>query len=96
MRPGRDYAYQRAREHVLAGAQVCHVCGGPLDFDAPPRSPRSPSADHVLPVSATAHLDPMTRQRLGADPAGLRPCHYGCNSRRGNGRKRQVHVSRAW
>jgi hypothetical protein len=96
MRPGRDYAYRQARRRVLAGAQVCHICGGPLDWDAPPRSPLSPSADHVLPVSATRGLDPMTRQRLAADPGGLRPAHLGCNSRRGAGRERAAHVSRGW
>lgn len=96
MRPGRDYAYRQARERMLAGAQVCHICGGPLDFDAPPRSKWAPSADHILPVSRTRGLDPMTRSRLGADPEGLRPVHYGCNSRRGAGRERPRHVSRSW
>ncbi len=95
-RIGRDYAYQKARAQVLDGAQVCHLCGGPLDFDAPPRSRWAPSADHELPVSATRHLDAETRQALAVDPALMRPAHYGCNSRRGAGRRRAVHVSRSW
>ena len=96
-RIGRDYAYQKVRERVLAGAQSCALCGGPLDFDAPARSSKAPSVDHVLPVSRTRDMDPQTRRRLAVDPAGLRPVHYGCNSRRGAGRQtRPVHISRAW
>lgn len=96
-RIGRDYAFQKVREQVLAGAQSCALCGGPLDFDAPPRSSKAPSVDHVLPVSRTRGMDPQSRRRLALDPAGLRPVHYGCNARRGNGRgKPSRHVSRSW
>lgn len=95
-RVGRDYAYQKARARVLAGATVCHICGHELDFDAPPRSANAPSTDHVLPVSALRGLDPRTAARLAADPDGLRPCHVGCNSRRGAGRRPRRHVSRRW
>jgi hypothetical protein len=95
-RLGRDYAYRQARARVLAGATVCHLCGRALDFDAPSRSRWAPSADHVLPVSALRGLDPRTAQRLASDPEGLRPSHYGCNSRRGAGRSRPQHVSRGW
>ena len=95
-RIGRDHAYAKARAQVLQGARYCAICGGPLDWDAPPRSPLSPSADHILPVSRTAHLDPATRQRLATDPAGLRPAHVACNSKRGAGRTRPRHTSRSW
>jgi hypothetical protein len=95
-RVGRDYQWRKARARVLAGAQVCAICGGWLDRDAPPRSRWAPSVDHVLPVSRTRGLDPETRQRLALDPAGLRAVHYGCNSRRSNGRSRPKHVSRDW
>jgi hypothetical protein len=96
VRIGRDYSYRQVRDQVLAGAQWCHICGGPLDWDAPPRSRWAPSVDHLLPVSRTRGMDPQTRRRLANDPAGLRPVHYGCNSRRGNGRKRPVRTSRSW
>jgi hypothetical protein len=95
-RVGRDYAYQKVRARVLAGAQSCAICGGPLDFDAPPRSRWAPSADHLLPVSRTRGMDERTRRRLANDPGGLRAVHYGCNAKRGNGRKRPVHTSRSW
>jgi hypothetical protein len=95
-RVGRDYAHRKVRERVLAGAQSCAICGGPLDFDAPPRSPLSPSVDHLLPVSRTRGLDDRTRRALANDPDGLVPAHYGCNSRRGAGRTRRIHVSRSW
>ena len=93
---GRDYQYRKARKQVLAGAQTCAICGGPLDFSAPPRSPRSASVDHILPVSRTRGLDPDLRAELAVDMNGLRAAHYGCNSRRGNKRHRPVHVSRSW
>jgi hypothetical protein len=96
MRIGRDYAHRKARERVLAGAQVCAICGGALDWNAPPRSRWAPSVDHLLPVSRTRGLDDATRRHLANDPAGLRPAHVGCNAKRGNGRQRQVHVSRVW
>lgn len=95
-RVGRDYAYQRVREQVLQGAQVCHICGGALDWDAPPRSRWAPSVDHVVAVSRTRGMDPQSRRRLAVDPANLRPCHVGCNAKRGNGRRRSRHVSRSW
>jgi 5-methylcytosine-specific restriction endonuclease McrA len=95
-RIGRDRLYRQVRARVLAGAQVCWICGGALDWDAPPRSSKAPSADHVLPISRTAGLDPQTRQRLATDPGNLRPTHYGCNSKRGNRRRHPVHVSRSW
>lgn len=95
-RIGRDYAHRKVRQQVLAGAQSCAICGGALDFTAPARSRWAPSVDHLLPVSRTRHLDEPTRRRLANDPQGLVPVHYGCNARRGAGRTRQVHVSRAW
>jgi hypothetical protein len=95
-RIGRDYEWQKARARVLAGAQWCAICGRPLDFAAPPRSRWAPSVDHVLPVSRTRGMTDPIRRRLATDPAGLRAVHYGCNAKRGNGRKRPVHISRRW
>lgn len=92
-----DRQWRKVRARVLAGAQSCHICGGPLDFTAPARSSWAPSVDHRLPVSATRGLDDDTRRRLALDPSGLIPCHYGCNSRRGDGRRdRPQHVTRDW
>jgi len=95
-RIGRDHAYRKVRERILATAQVCEICGRRLDFDAPPRSSRAPSVDHRLPISRTTGLDQETRRRLAVDPANLRACHVGCNSKRGNRRRRQQHISRTW
>jgi hypothetical protein len=96
-RVGRDYAYRQVRERILRDAQVCYLCAGELDFDAPPRSRWAPTIDHVLPVSALRNLDSRTARRLAIDPSGLRPAHYGCNAARGNGRNhRPRHASRSW
>jgi hypothetical protein len=91
-----DYAWAKLRERLLRDAQVCHLCGRALDHDAPPRSPWSPSLDHIISVKATRTLDPATRERLRLDPANLRPVHYRCNSARGAGRVRPVHTSKPW
>ena len=93
---GRDYAYRKVRERVLAGAQWCALCGGALDWSAAPRTRWSPSVDHVLPISRTRHLDAVTRRRMALEPENLRAVHYGCNSARGNRRNKPKHISRDW
>ena len=83
--PGRSgWAWQQVRKRVLDGATVCALCGLELDFSAPPRSPKSPSVDHIVPLSWMRHLDGPTQTRLATDPANLRATHLGCNSERGN------------
>ena len=94
---GRDHAYRKARARVLRDATVCHLCGGPLDFDAPPRSKWAPSADHIYPLASMAGMDPRSARQLAVDPLALRPAHVSCNSSRGDGRRdRPRHVSRPW
>lgn len=68
----------------------------PLDLQAPSRSPRAPSADHLFPVKYLANLDPRMAAQIASDPAGLRPAHVGCNAARGAGRRRRPHTSRSW
>lgn len=53
---------------------VCHLCGGPIDRDAKPRTSRAASLDHVIPLS------------LGGEHsrANTRAAHHGCNARKGN------------
>jgi len=92
-----DRQYRNVRARVIAGTQVCAICGGPIDHDAPPRSRWAPTADHLLPVSRTRGLDTELRQRLARDPSMLRCVHFACNARRGNGRRdRPRRVSREW
>ena len=71
----RGQAWKKARAIALANATHCSICGQPLKFDAPARSRWSASVDHIVPRSLGG----------GIDQANLRPVHYGCNSRRGNG-----------
>lgn len=71
----RGSAWLSARAQCLAGADTCMICYQPLDLSIKGPDPRSPSADHIIPVS------------LGGDPYAqdnLRPAHYGCNSARRN------------
>ena len=92
-----DSQWRRVRARVLTSAQWCAICGDPLDHDAPARSPLAPSVDHVVPLRALRNMDGDTFDRMRLDPALLRAVHYGCNSRRGDGRHdRPRHVSRQW
>ena len=60
---------------------LCELCGAPLDFDAPARSRRAPSVDHVVPLHAGGNpLPPLDELRL---------VHVGCNARRGNRTRRR-------
>jgi hypothetical protein len=82
--PGRSGAdWNRVRALVLKNATFCAICGGELDFTAPPRSPWSPSVDHVICISDMKGADMLTQRRLALDLRNLRPVHYGCNARRG-------------
>jgi 5-methylcytosine-specific restriction endonuclease McrA len=97
--PGRSgAAWNRARKQVLANATVCWLCGGALDFNAPPRSRWSPSVDHVIPLSLMRHWDPEEQKRAALDPANLRAAHFGHNSARGNRKPSQPRrrTSREW
>ena len=73
-----DYAYRKARERVLRGSTVCHICGEALDWDADPRSRMAPSADHTVPIRSLRGMDPRAARRIAADSTLLRPCHVGC------------------
>lgn len=96
--PGRDgAAWRRVRAMVLTPGAVCHLCGTPLKFGAPPRSRWAPSVDHVVPLKALRGLDVDEQRRVALNPAFLRAAHYGCNSRRGAGPvKERRKVSRRW
>ena len=72
-RSGRPY--WRLRAAVLKPGAVCWLCGRGIRFDLPPRTPWSPSLDHVRPLSK------------GGDPLAIenaRPAHLCCNASRGN------------
>lgn len=53
---------------------MCHICGGPIDRDADPRTSKAASLDHLIPLS------------LGGEHsrANTRAAHHGCNARKGN------------
>ena len=67
------HKWRKVRAQVLREEATCYLCGSALDFDAEPRSPRSPSVDHIL--SRHEGGDPYDR-------ANLRAACYGCNSRK--------------
>ena len=77
----KTYAWQLLRARVIARAKNLDEpcgCGLPIDWDAPPRSRWSPSVDHIHSIK---HGGPPL------DMHNLRVAHFGCNSRRGAGRR---------
>jgi 5-methylcytosine-specific restriction endonuclease McrA len=78
-RAGRPW--RRAAAHIRGTQTHCWICGHPVNFAAPPRTPAAPSVDHLRPL--TLGGDPT-------DPTNLRLAHYGCNSRRGTGQSRGI------
>jgi 5-methylcytosine-specific restriction endonuclease McrA len=74
--PGRTgHRWRRLVTHVQRRADPCWLCGHPIDWDAEPRTPKSFSVDHIVPLSLGG--DPL-------DPANAATAHYGCNSARQN------------
>jgi 5-methylcytosine-specific restriction endonuclease McrA len=53
----------------------CELCGEPIDWEAPPRSRRSVSVDHIVPLHAGGQQCPPVEE--------LRLAHVGCNAQRG-------------
>jgi 5-methylcytosine-specific restriction endonuclease McrA len=60
-----------------ANGEPCWICREPIDWDAPKRSPKSPTVDHLDPVSLG---NPVL-----ADLHRLAVACKSCNSRRGDG-----------
>ncbi|MGX7679087.1 HNH endonuclease [Jatrophihabitans sp. DSM 45814] len=81
-----DHQLRVRKRQVLAVATHCALCGKALDFDAPPRTPWSPSVDHKL------------ARELGGDDSwsNLQPSHYGCNAGKGYKATPPMRTSRIW
>jgi hypothetical protein len=89
-RKGRPWERIRKRviDHAIDAGIPCVKCGQLIDPVGtwPDRHPKSPSADHKVPLSKAPWL--------ANDPDNLRAMHLGCNSSLGNGSHQ--HVSRTW
>lgn len=55
----------------------CWICGQPIDYRAPARTPDAWEPDHFIPVSE--------RPDLAFDPGNILPAHCSCNRSRGAG-----------
>ena len=67
----RTYAYRLLARRVRREEQTCWLCLEPIDMTALPRSPRSWSLDHVIPLA---------RGGAPLDRGNARAAHLGCNS----------------
>lgn len=70
--------YRRLAARLKLEAQVCWICGLPIDPELRSPHPFSFSVDHVTPVSMGGAM---------ADPANVRAAHRVCNMKRGKGRR---------
>jgi 5-methylcytosine-specific restriction endonuclease McrA len=82
--------WKNLRRMVLDGATHCHICVRPFDLSDGPMGSSAPTIDHILPVKRYPHL--------ALDPANCRPACFGCNRKRGAGRRRKPKrgQSREW
>ena len=78
-RPDRDGSaksqYLKNRTRLLNTAEVCAICGLPLDRSLKFPHPMSPTADHIIPISLGG--DP-------SDPENLQAVHLICNQLKGS------------
>jgi 5-methylcytosine-specific restriction endonuclease McrA len=72
------------RQQVKAG-RPCAICLRPIDLRSPDQGGPPPRTRWSFSVD---HLEPRSKGGAHFALANLRPAHYGCNSRRGNGTKR--------
>lgn len=80
-------AYRRECEARQAGCWICQGTRGPIQYDAPDRSPFSFSIDHKTPTSRGGD---MVRR------SNFAPAHYSCNASRGNASRGDFPTSRRW
>ena len=68
-------AYERNRKLVLAGADVCAICGMPIDRRKKFPDPMSATVDHIIPIAKGGH--PFS-------PDNLQATHLICNQIKGS------------
>lgn len=86
-RYGRQlHAWQKASAQQRALRLPCALCGRPIDYNAPPRTPWAFTADHIIPVSRGGNL---------LNPNNIRSAHNHCNTSRGN-REQPPQHTRTW
>jgi 5-methylcytosine-specific restriction endonuclease McrA len=67
---------KEAYERDSARHAKCWICGGDIDYAAPPGTPDAWEPDHYWP--------PKVRPDLAEDITNIRPAHCSCNRARGD------------
>ena len=82
----RNQAYKRD----LRAQAPCHICGQPIDYQAPMDSPDSYQADHVLPVKDFPQYE--------LDLNNIKASHASCNKAKADKEKHNSigQRSRSW
>lgn len=77
---GTSAQRDKDRARIARGKPACHICGDPIDYDAPWLDPKSYVVDHIIPLNrggldvltnkAAAHRD-CNRQKSDKDYAPI-------------------------
>ena len=77
-RPDMDGSFRQTYEHnrktVLAQAEVCAICGMPINKRLKFPDPMSATVDHIIPIARGGHP---------SDPQNLQAAHLICNQLKG-------------
>jgi hypothetical protein len=75
--------YERCRDIVFRDHPPCAICGSGILWNAAPRTPWSPSCDHIEPWTVERQIGKTRAEakRNLLDPAHCRAVHFSCNSR---------------
>lgn len=68
-------AFEKNRKKILATAQVCGLCGQPLDNTKKYPHPMSTVVDHIVPINRGGHP---------SDLQNLQAAHRWCNRQKGD------------
>ena len=79
------WIYRRRRARVLRNAEVCAICGQPLNPDIPWPDPMCITADHIVPIAEGGHNN-----------GKLQACHRICNQKRWSQSAKPVRHGRTW
>lgn len=77
---------RKNRARLRALGLPCHICGRPIDYDAPSdaKHPLSFVIDEVIPVSRWREFGYRSPRAVAEDFNNLAPAHYACNAMKSN------------
>lgn len=77
---------RKNRARLKAMGLPCHICGKPIDYDAPSDHlhPLSFVIDEIIPVSRWKEFGYPSKRAVAEDFNNLAAAHYACNALKSN------------